>query len=271
MEKFGWVEGLSKKTGKKYWANREGKTQWEPPNLDNELKKYNLLQQYENSSSQSLLPLVVKHLLCVLCTFDYKDLEHTNYKVLDVGSCHANKHKAMWELELCSLYECMDIKPSDFKGNMLAPILWQKVKEPYDIICLFDCLQCILFDDDFEILFKNILNHLKDNGRIICFINKNLDINLRLKMLQGLGFKISLEESVSKLLCLIGVDSEKINEKRQFDWDLFFKSIIKRYNLDNEETLTPMEWYYSSLYKILIIEKQSSNEILQLHNDLLQI
>lgn len=271
MEKFGWVEGLSKKTGKKFWANKEGKTQWEPPNLKNELKKYTLLQQYENSNSQSLLPFVIKHLLSVQCTFDYKDMEHIHYKVLDIGSCHANKHKSIWDSEGCSLYECMDIKPSDFKGNMLAPLLWQKVKDVYDIICLFDCLQCVLYDDDFEILFKNIGKHLKENGRIICLLNKDFEINNRLKNLPNLGLKVSLEEPVSKVLCFIGVDSEKNNEKRQFDWDLFFKGIIKKYNLENSEFLTPMEWYYASQFKLIIIEKNISKEMIQLHNDLIQL
>lgn len=265
MESYGWSEGISKKTGKTFWACKDGRTQWTKPDLIKEEKKFLFLKIYEKTQSQSFLPFSVKHLLSCACSMDYKDMQHhNNFNVLDVGSCFENKHDIIWKKECCTEYACLDIKPSTYQGNMLAPITWEKIKNKYNIICFYDCLQVILFNEDFEELFKNTYKTLKEDGRIIIIVNKdNYNFNQeKFNILQKLGFCINLHESCSKMLCYIGIDTERINQKTQLDWNLFYLPIINLYSMN--EGLNNIEWFYSSQFEIVILQKKSSIEITNL-------
>jgi hypothetical protein len=262
MERFGWTEGKSKKTGKPFWACKDGRTQWNPPNLDKEEKKYCLLKKYENCISTSFLPLSVKHLVTTLVTLDYKDMDHMVFNVLDVGSCNDNKHETFWKKECCSEYHCMDVKPSTFRGNFLAPLTWEKVGL-YDIICLYDCLQAILYEDDFEEFFKRLEKSLKSDGRCILLIKKEHVLGpKKLELIKKSGFRIDLTESVSKLLYYIGVDSERIDDKRQLEWKLFYDPILQFYH--GNEGLGKLDWFYASQYEVIILQKKTSSEITNL-------
>jgi len=160
----------------------------------------------------------------------------------------------------------MDIKPSTFKGNFLSPLTWEKVGM-YDIICIYDSLQAILFDEDFDEFFKKIDRSLKKDGRCIIIIKKEHTLNKnKLELIKKNNLRIDLIESISKLLYFIGVDSERIDQKRQLEWKLFYQPIIKYHN--DSEGLGNLEWFYASQYEIIILQKNSSTEITSLSKSL---
>jgi hypothetical protein len=74
LSQLGWVEGISKKTGKTFWAHKDGRTQWNPPNIEQEQKKQTTLKKLLLYSSNSALNICIKHIVLCLCTLDYKDM-----------------------------------------------------------------------------------------------------------------------------------------------------------------------------------------------------
>jgi hypothetical protein len=250
-----WTKGISKKTGKEFFSCLDGRTQWNEPDWNRELKKINKLNEIYNVK-QNKLNYIVKHLLINFITLDFKDLENYTYTVLDLGSCYEHNHESIWIKEGASKYFCMDLKPSHFKGDIFSPKPWEQVNEKIDIFCFFDSIHTALDKNDLKILFCELEKKIKDKSRIICILNNSYEIkNNEFLELCKETFKISFYESVPKILNFIGVDSEKFNASRLFEWNLFYKPILDFYKC---EGFNEHEWYFASNYKLLILEKNTS-------------
>ena len=271
LQELGWTEGISKKTGKPFWAHKDGRTQWIIPNIENEQKKKKLLQKLLMHSSSSELSLCIKHLVLCLCTLDYKDLEHYIYSVLDIGACHENNLENVWKKEGCTVYRNMDIKKSFFQGDFLGCIPWnqvEKIKETYDIITLLETLNYIYFEEDLKHLLDNINKHLSSNGRFIIITNEKYQFeNFMIKYLQKLGFYLSLFTVLSQLLVYAGIDCEKLNSSREFEWNMFYLKILNQYSSE-EIGISAEDWEVSSKFVVYIFEKKRSTEIKNLQKNL---
>ena len=169
------------------------------------------------------------------------------------------------------MYYTMDIKPSSFQGDFLGNIPWKQIekkKETYDIITILETLQYIYFEEDFEHLFNNINLYLKPNGRIIVLVNNDFLIKETLiKYLTENGLILSLITPVANLLVYSGIDSEKLNFSREFEWNMFYLKILNQYSTE-ETGLVAEDWEISSKHTIYIFEKTKSNEIKNLQKNL---
>lgn len=215
----------------------------------------------------------MKHLFLLACTLDYKELERYTYTVLDVGACNENNLKNVWKSEGCTIYHTMDIKPSDWKGNFLSPNVWNDLEKnndlkKYDIITFLECIDYILFKKDLYFLFEKFFLYLKDNGRCFILLEKTKDFDEKdLQHISELGLTVSLKCSLSTILVFIGIDSEKINPTREFEWNLFYLNILKKYSTE-EDGLDANDWNIASKYYIYIFEKKKSKEIINLKKNI---
>jgi hypothetical protein len=249
----GWSKQISKKTGKDFYFCQDGRTQWVPPNNERELKK----QQHLKKSDVTCILYGIKHVLINFFTIDFKDMENYIYDVLDLGSCHENKHSFIWEKEGCRNYTCMDIKESDYKGDIFSPNPWNLIKSPIDIFCVFDVYP--LDEEDIKIMFTELDKKSKIKSRLLCILKKN-ECNQFLKFTSN--WKISFQDNIAKVISFIGLDNEKFNASRLFEWDLIYKPIFDLYKI---ESLNAMEWFALSQYEIIIFEKQPSAFIKSLY------
>lgn len=252
-----WSKGISKKTGKDFYSCLDGRTQWDEPDWDRELKKLTKLNENYDFKLNKL-NYVIKHLIINFITLDYKDLEFYIYNVLDLGSCHEHNHDLIWIKEGATKYFCLDLKPSHFKGDMFSPKPWNQINEKIDLICLFDSIHTAYDINDYKLLVDEIQKKVKDKSRILCILNNNFELKNKqfLNIVQDkMNWKVSLHESIPKILDFIGVDSEKFNASRLFEWNLFYKPILDFYNCQG---LNELEWYFASQFTLVILEKNTS-------------
>jgi len=251
-----WTKGISKKTGKEFYSCLDGRTQWNEPDWNRELIKFNKLNENYNFN-QNKLNFIIKHLLINFITLDYKDLEFYKYNVLDIGSCHEHKHESIWFKEGATNYFCMDLKPSHFKGDIYSPKPWNEVNEKIDLFCLFDIVHTALDKNDLKLLLNELEKKMKEKSRILCILNSNFELKNKefLEIFQEAKWKISFNETIPKILSFIGVDSEKFNASRIFEWNLFYKPILDFYKCNG---FNEHEWYFASQFKLIILEKNTS-------------
>ena len=188
---------------------------------------------------------------------DFKDLENYIYDVLDLGSSFENKHSLIWDKEGCREYICMDIKESNFKGDIFSPNPWNLIKKSFDIFCLFDVYP--LDKEDVNIFFTELDKKSKSKSRLLCLLKKEKTNDL---IEYKSNWKVTYKENIAKILAFIGLDNEKFNATRLFEWDLIYKPIFDLYKI---ESLTNLEWFALSQYEVIIFEKNPSAFIKSLY------